>query len=502
LVTRRTSPGFLSNNEAARERKRTEDFVRSLTRTNQPETGNGLPRSTRTNEANGFVPTARFWRSWKGRIVQAIVLSQARNKDQVLKVTTLTAEEYDVAFKELLQINLAKEKDDGKLWVSRELYWRCRNYFKEFPERRDANSKAFNHSKSSKENPLGNHVSRERFLEEFFGLFGRDLGNPERWFTDNPLDLLPFMEECAENKLPAFMSVQPTRAKAKVLGFEKVFFDFDYCKNSDILDEAETQTLKAELGNEVKYFLKQLAALNIKPLVVKTRKGYHVHVYFDSVYEINQKLTFYKQVYKQLQLGLLQGYNYRFIDPVIIGDINRMCRIPLSIHEKSGEECIIVDSQLEKEKLRSVEYFKLYGLKQKDLLDAMEKARELEKNRKQKQVKYITRKLTSESITGLRSCFVKAMDSGEMCHQQRLALLQEAYSLCFHSPESIIDLFRCFNDFDESITAYQVNWFFTNQVEKNLVRPYSCQSIQKYGWCLGEECSKTKRNPYKPELNL
>jgi hypothetical protein len=59
-----------------------------------------------------------------------------------------------------------------------------------------------------------------------------------------------------------------------------------------------------------------------------------------------------------------------------------MCRIPLSIHEISGEECIIVDTKLEQDKIRSFEYFKLYGLKQKDLLSAMDKAREFEKTRK------------------------------------------------------------------------------------------------------------------------
>jgi hypothetical protein len=53
-----------------------------------------------------------------------------------------------------------------------------------------------------------------------------------------------------------------------------------------------------------------------------------------------------------------------------------MCRIPFSIHEKSGEECIVVNSNLEDDKVRSVEYFKLYGLKQKDILAAMDKARE------------------------------------------------------------------------------------------------------------------------------
>lgn len=219
-----------------------------------------------------------------------------------------------------------------------------------------------------------------------------------------------------------------------------------------------------------------------------------LHVFFDSVYEINQEFEFWKQVYKQLQLELLQNHNYRFIDYAVVGDINRMCRTPFSTHEKSGEECAVVDIQLELDKVRSVEYFKLYGLKQKDILSAMDKAREHGKMLKEKRLKYVARNLAFESLNGIRPCFTKAMNSGEMCHQQRLALLQEAYSLGFHSPESIIDLFRCLNDFDDSITRYQVNWFFTNKVEKDEVRPYSCRTIGRYGWCLDDECPRLRKN--------
>jgi hypothetical protein len=56
-----------------------------------------------------------------------------------------------------------------------------------------------------------------------FGSFGRDLGNPERWFTDNPNDIFSFIEECSENKAPAFISVQPEKDKAQPLGIEKIF---------------------------------------------------------------------------------------------------------------------------------------------------------------------------------------------------------------------------------------------------------------------------------------
>jgi hypothetical protein len=340
---------------------------------------------------------------------------------------------------------------------------------------------------------MENHITKEQFLLEFFGSFGRDLGNPERWFTDNPNDVFSFIEKCAQNRAPAFISVQPEKDKAQPLGIEKVFFDFDYCKKSDLLTDAETQQRKSELRDEVRYFLKQLSCLKIKPLVIRTRRGYHVHVFFDSVYEINKEFEFWRQVYRQLQLALLQDHDYRFIDYVVVGDINRMCRIPFSIHEKSGEECTVVGSQLENDKVRSVEYFKLYGLKQKDIMSAMDKAREFRKAIEEKRINYVPKTFFFESVDGIRPCFVKALNSGEMCHQQRLALLQEAYSLGFHNPESIIDLFRCLNDFDDLITRYQVNWFFTNKVEKAVVRPYSCRTIRKYGWCLGGECPILKK---------
>jgi DNA primase catalytic subunit len=145
------------------------------------------------------------------------------------------------------------------------------------------------------------------------------------------------------------------------MGIEKVFFDFDYCRKSEKLSEAEVRKRKEDLRAEVKHFIKYLRELNIKPLIVRTNRGFHIHVYLDSIYEINDELDFWKQVYKQLQIELLKGYDYRFNDPVVMGDLKRMCRIPLSIHEASGEVCAIVNELLQEDKIRSVEYFKISG---------------------------------------------------------------------------------------------------------------------------------------------
>ena len=85
----------------------------------------------------------------------------------------------------------------------------------------------------------------------------------------------------------------------------------------------------------------------------------------------------------------MKGYDYRFNDPVVMGDLKRMCRIPLSIHEASGEICAIVNERLEDDKIRSIEYFKLYGLKRKNYEVAIEKAKEMGKVQKQKQIKSV-----------------------------------------------------------------------------------------------------------------
>lgn len=182
------------------------------------------------------------------------------------------------------------------------------------------------------------HVNSEQFLLEFFGNFGRDFGNPQRVYNDNPQYTLQFIKECSIEKRPAFISVQPMDGPSKPFGIEKLFFDFDYGKKSENIQEKEIEERKNELKKEVGFFLKQICSLNIKPLVVKTRKGYHVYIYFDKIYIFTEKKDFLKRVYNQVEQRFLSGISLKYIDKSVIGDINRLCRIPLSIHEKSGEE--------------------------------------------------------------------------------------------------------------------------------------------------------------------
>jgi hypothetical protein len=135
--TRRTNPGFLSNNEAARERKRIQDFVKHINEIekleNQNQTNDIKNKDKLEKNIEKISITSEFWNTKKGLIVQAIVLNRAYNKEAILRVTHLKDEEYREAATELFQAGLLLPygKISGNLSVTRELYCQCKQFFKQ-----------------------------------------------------------------------------------------------------------------------------------------------------------------------------------------------------------------------------------------------------------------------------------------------------------------------------------------------------------------------------------
>jgi len=132
--TRRTNSGFLSNNEAARERQRTQDFVKGIVEAKTSESKNKVGSfeikfDSKKKQENLVSIGQGFWSSNKGLIVRAIVMDRAYNKDTILRATKLKDEDYRQAATELFQAKLLTEKSRGNLWVTRELYWQCQSFF-------------------------------------------------------------------------------------------------------------------------------------------------------------------------------------------------------------------------------------------------------------------------------------------------------------------------------------------------------------------------------------
>ena len=348
---------------------------------------------------------------------------------------------------------------------------------------------------------MSDHISREKFLLDFFGNFGRELGDPVQVFHDNPSDILTFVEECRKNKLPSFMSIQPRTAHDVIYGIEKVFWDFDYGTKSEGLTENQIRKRKKELEIEMRIFINKMLEIShgIQPLMVKTRKGYHVYLFFDSIYEISSDIDYWNDVYKELQMIFIKGnsHEYRYFDSVS-SSIKNMARIPTSIHEISGEECKVLDVNFEPTKLRELDFYRLYGLKRKHLqlaCDVVSKRRQkrkedAEKHREESKEHW---EETHGYIGSIRMCFQKRIDAGTMCHAQRLALLNEAFYSGYDDVEKMVDLFRKFKDFTDKTTRYHVERFFKDKMDKtkeeSRIYPYRCIVLKEKGWCLeSDEC--------------
>jgi hypothetical protein len=348
------------------------------------------------------------------------------------------------------------------------------------------------------------HITREQFLLDLFGFFGRELGNPDQHFTEEPNEILPFIEQCRVDKRPAFISVNPRTVHNVVLGIERLFFDFDYGKKSDKLSQKQIEIKKVKCQKEVEVFLFQLEKEHITPMIVKTRKGFHVYIYFDKIYQVkDDDVELLAETYWQLQNRFLTNnrHKYEFMDSSVLGDVKRMCRIPTSIHEKSGEDCYLVKrikgDKIEKDKLRAIDFWRQSGLKEDDWVEGVRLAFNKLKKQKEEMEKYQAEKkdnweLEHGFVGVIRPCFQQALESGEMGHQQRLALLIEGYWSGLITEEALMDLFRKLHDFDERITRDQVEWFFKNKVPEIIKskkwKPYRCTTIEDLNWCLKSKC--------------
>lgn len=359
------------------------------------------------------------------------------------------------------------------------------------------------------------HVPREQFLIEFFGMFARELGNPpfegrKRYFTDNPNDIFGCINFAKENKLPAFISVNPFVEYGKVLGIEKLFFDFDFGKKKEIekLSEVKIEERKKKLQKEVSYFLRKIEGFHIIPMVIKTRRGFHIHIYLDKVYSVKgNDDELLKETYHQLQFTFIKSKKggYTFMDTSVLGDHKRLCRIPTSVHQETGEECYLIkrvdNDSIEKDKLHGIDFYRQNGLKEEDWIDAVRRAidkmtkdkADFLKKEQERELYYKDNWEIAHGFVGsLRYCFQKAIDSGEANHQLRLALLLEVYWSGHKTPESIIDLFRKFHDFDETKTKEQVEWFFKNKVpeieQSKKWKPYRCSTLQDLNICIQSSC--------------
>jgi len=124
VVARQDDSGWNYEGPRITERLRTQDMVRGFVTSSEFQN----PEKHEPFEFN-----RRFWNSWKGRIVRAIVLDRVYRKDEIIRITKLKHKNFELALEELFQAQLIKEIEKG-LFVTKELYKKSWIFFRELQD--------------------------------------------------------------------------------------------------------------------------------------------------------------------------------------------------------------------------------------------------------------------------------------------------------------------------------------------------------------------------------
>jgi len=305
------------------------------------------------------------------------------------------------------------------------------------------------------------------FLQQWFGVEGREVGTPERAYIDNYKALFAIIEECRQRLLPCYLSVQPYRARDQPCGIEKLFFEFDCAE-----DPGRAWKDAAALAEALKRFY------NVEPLLVFSgRKGYHVYAFLEktAMFELNQ-LDLAKKAYRELQMRILKGLSLPTLDQSVIGDIKRLARCPLSMHQETSSLCAPVTLERKPFIPEDLEAYRtldpsLLGPVIKELKDREKLQGALSKTKPNLEVKN----------GRIRPCILAALEKpleGGNGHLMRLAIARECLAAgC--SVDEIVPLFQNQLDFNPNKTRYYVE-----HAAKNPAKPFTCRKIRELGFCL------------------
>ena len=322
----------------------------------------------------------------------------------------------------------------------------------------------------------------EEFLKEWFGIYaGRELGDPQRFFTDRYEDLISFVEKCRAERKPCYMSVQPYFKRDQVYGLEKLFFDFD---SPDDTSKAwkETEAFAEKL---IEYY-------RVLPFITFSGgKGYHVYIFLKNTVAFPAHRTeLVKQIYGLLQRKILKGFNFETLDQSVIGDLKRLARVPYSIHEKTGKLCHPISLNHRFYDPKSLDVFREYGLDTSLIREAIKEITSKEKIQKPKSVRSTIR----ISNSNIRPCILEALKrplEGKNGHLMRLAIAREFLNAGY-SVDDVVALFKGQEDFNERKTRYYVEY-----LKQHPSKPVRCSTIRELGFCLGDSCKIYRRRKGK-----
>jgi hypothetical protein len=185
-------------------------------------------------------------------------------------------------------------------------------------------------------------------------------------------------------------------------------------------------------------------------------KGYHVYAWLWNTITIEKgEERIVKEIYRRLQKKLLLGLHYATLDPMSIGDIKRLARVPYTRHQESGNRCRPVSQTMASMNPAAIDLdtYSQNGIDELFFRKVIKEVQEV------KNTKLLRRPRERVSFTGIRDLVRKMIDRAlqgeQLGHRQRLAIACELIVNNWRD-EEIRDVFKLQDDFNISTTLYMV----------------------------------------------
>jgi len=237
-----------------------------------------------------------------------------------------------------------------------------------------------------------------------------------------------------------------------------------------------------------------------------TGRGFHIYLDFEELY-------LEKIQYKHLCFDLIREYGIDdYVDLQVVGDVNRVARIPFSYNSKTGLLCIPIKEDWGKLKIKSLSkdlllYMDYYENEDwdagKNNFDDYVKEFKMNSYDILKEVGIIDGEIVVdkyfEKVKGdmskyppcIQNIYNRIVGGGEVEHYERIHFA--SFILKLEGFERCMEYFRNGEDFDERYCRYQLEWLLRKKYNC-----FSCEGCLRLGICRDEwyeDC------PFKPSLN-
>lgn len=296
------------------------------------------------------------------------------------------------------------------------------------------------------------------------------------------VDEIDFWDFLFANKwTDVYANIFSQRQKATRL-YDTILIDVDYHKGNDVWEQIERS-----YDMYVK-IVENILEQGFYPRLYFTGRGFHIYIDFKPT-----RIEFYPKVIKRW-FAKVFDISKELVDMKVLGDRNRMARLPMTYHSGTNLKMIRIDETWTLDTILDKVMCEKYNYPMKDYInDGLDvELKELDETIANesgyKRTKTFNGKIPRDVLKkfeNLPPCIKDGINilatTGELESIWRMHIA--TYLMYIWGVDETVEVFRMASDFNEGKTRYFIDYFM-----KHEYYPLSCKRAKEYGICKYDKC--------------